>query len=227
METSYRKIILSNQWHCNAFDLKFKISNSLEIFKNQCQTRIKVWRVREASRLLHSAPSAPFARAGVVPYMAVGEVRLKGVCELLRIIGVPARASLGGRPMPEESSSPASTNTNLPKIYFICVSFARTRRRKIGKRSQGGRDLQCFATSTLRPKAQLSESINYDSESGGVVLQPTAFLEWTKLFQTGKTCRGSSSSGISSQCVHSHQNTCCWRDTFKCVYSRHASRTYG
>ena len=124
--------------------------------------------------MLHSAPSAPFARAGVVPYMAVGEVRLKGVCELLRIIGVPARASLGGRPMPEESSSPANTNTNLPKIYFICVSFAHTRRRKVRKRKQGGRDLQHFAKRNLCPEVQLSESINYDSELGGVVLRPTA-----------------------------------------------------
>ena len=103
--------------------------------KYQCQTKIKIWRVREASRLLHSAPSAPFARAGVVPYMAVGEVRLKGVCELLRIIGVPARASLGGRPMPEESSSPASSNTK-EQTFRKSISSAFPSRAPDGEKSE-------------------------------------------------------------------------------------------
>ena len=119
--------MFSTQWNCITFGSKFKF------IKSQCQTRIKIW--SEASRLLNSAPDAPFARAGVVPYMAVGEVRLKGVCELLRIIGVPARASLGGRPMPEESSSPASTNTK-EQTFRKSISSAFPSRVPDGEKSE-------------------------------------------------------------------------------------------
>ena len=94
--------MFSTQWNCITFGSKFKF------IKSQCQTRIKIW--SEASRLLNSAPDAPFARAGVVLHPE-DVVRLKGFCERIRIRRVPARASFGGRPMPDKSRCQASTNT--------------------------------------------------------------------------------------------------------------------
>ena len=160
MEISYRKIILSNQWHCNAFDLnlKFKFSNSWNI-NVKPKLKFGEWeRPRDCCTLRQAHPlpgpglcltwqSERFVwRASVSAFAYSGYLRA-----LLLGVG-PCRKNQAVRPAQTQSSKPSES---LFHLRFL-RAHPTEKNRKI---SQGERDLQYFAKRTFCPEVQLLESI--------------------------------------------------------------------